>query len=141
MTLNKINYWDKIKRVDNAERLFNVVFAEDNGHFNFVAVNTNCSVELHSFTRLITRSEFVSLTFNTLYLDLNNRKLIFRPSIIPSYSFEFDVIDSNMKSLARELKDTRDTLGFLTIQTIQLDPCHYEAGNYHDTLDSLLYHD
>jgi hypothetical protein len=92
------------------------------------------------FIKLITRAEFVSLTFNSLYIDAANRKIIFRPHMLRCYSYEFDFVDDNIHRLGQELLDTSKELGYLTVHQLKLNASDYDiddTGKYHAALDSL----
>lgn len=127
---------------------FNLVVLEETKYINFQLVNGNkiqhLRPELHEsiedFVKLITRPEYVSLTFNTFYMDNANRKVIFKPRILPGYSYEFDFIDNNMEKLNSELTQSSDALGgYITLRCLTLAANDYDYdyrnGNYYAALD------
>ncbi|KAH3666561.1 hypothetical protein WICMUC_005630 [Wickerhamomyces mucosus] len=95
--------------------------------------------QIEGFIRLITKPEYVSLTFNTFYIDHQNQKLIFRPRIIPCYSYEFDYMGSDFSSLVDQLHETAyKLLGNLTLRVLKLNLVDYDLlnnGNYKAALD------
>lgn len=141
VALNTINCSEKGTQPLPCGMPFHLVFAEDTFYFHFVAVKglAACEnqLEVDQFIRLITRVEFVSLTYNSLYLDLRNRKFIFRPRMLPCYWFEFDLLDGNFGHLRHELEESSDELGFLKVHDLVLDPLAYEEGDYHEALELL----
>lgn len=108
---------------------------------NFVLLTTDPDPsvfeQVRDFISLITRQEFVSLTFNTVYFDYLNRKIIFRPRMLPCYSYEFDFIDDSIMACKKELAEISQDLGFLTLKKLRLDAVDYEIdnGKYHAALD------
>ncbi|CCH47061.1 hypothetical protein BN7_6670 [Wickerhamomyces ciferrii] len=148
LSLNKITVAQPLKsKIYNllGNLQFNLVVLEETNYINFQLVNNNYSNNeflepIEDFVKLITKPEYVSLTYNTFYMDHFNRKIIFKPRILPGYSYEFDFLDSNMEILKRELSNSMNSLGgFLKLKMIGLDPIdydyNYENGNYHSAID------
>jgi len=124
---------------------FNLVVLEETNYINFQLIN-NKEMEpefyepIEDFVKLISKPEYVSLTFNTFYMDRMNRKIIFKPRILPGYSYEFDFIDNNMDKLKSELIKSSDLLGgFMKFKSLKLAAMDYdydyENGNYHAAVD------
>lgn len=151
LSLNKItvaqsSLKSKIYNLFGHQLHFNLVVLEETKYINFQLLNKLDCLKpellesIEDFVKLITKPEYVSLTFNTFYMDHFNRKIIFKPRILPGYSYEFDFIDNNMEKLKRELIHSTDALGgYVTLRHLSLAPVDYdydyETGNYHAALD------
>lgn len=147
LSLNKITVAHSLKsKIYNlfGQLHFNLVVLEETNYINFQLLNKDPRPEIFEpikdFVQLITKPEYVSLTFNTFYMDHANKKIIFKPRILPGYSYEFDFIDNNMDKLKSELSHSSDLLGgFLTLRNLTLSSIDYEYdysnGNYHAALE------
>lgn len=115
---------------------FNLTFIKETNYLYFLLLNKDPNPQviepISDFLKLITRPEYVSLTFNDFYFDERNQKLIFRPSIIPCYSYEFDYEENKpFVEMIEMLVCTSEKLGYLTLRHLELDLNDYSFLENH----------
>ncbi|KAH3687831.1 hypothetical protein WICPIJ_001206 [Wickerhamomyces pijperi] len=122
---------------------FNLTFIKETNYVYFQLLNEDPNPQViepvADFLKLITRPEYVSLTFNDFFFDEMNQKLIFRPSIIPCYSYDFDYEGSSpFVDMIEMLVNSSEKLGYLTLRHLELELEDYaclENGNYKAALE------
>jgi hypothetical protein len=124
--LTRISIEDKAVRLPQLMLL--LVKHQETNYINFqlpskapTLLSSNGDQELLNFLKLITKPEYVSLTFNTILYDCCNLKLFFQPLMLPNLVYEFEFADANIlfPSLLEELVDSEQILdGFLTLQDV-----------------------
>lgn len=130
--------------------IFDLIVLEDTYYINFVPyrfsehggeedndASGSGDDKVGDFVKLITKIEYVSLTFNDFLIDYGNGKLIFKPRILPGFIYEFDLLlesQSHLQLFKEVFENAIYKLDdYLSLNYLNLDYIDYisiDNGNY-----------